>query len=195
MEQAGIGIILGGGNLILIDFAFGNLITAKTFIEGQNNVLLIQADASHLPIKSNSISGIWSVQVTQHFPDVVLEQFLSEMKRVLKDKFLVEVYNLNPAWFHRIIYRAFGKKLHIKDKLGEMVLNRLNAYELINLWKDIAKNAKVEIGYSELFFHPNFCLWPKNKFVAFIESLITKVVTWMAGTIARQIHIKIYSGI
>lgn len=183
-----------GGALILIDFALGNLMAAKTLLEGQNNVLLVQANASHLPIKPNLLSGMWSVQVTQHFPDVVFEQFLSELKRVLKNKFLIEIYNLNPARLHRVIYRVFGKKLHIKDKLGDMVLNQLNAYELVNLWKDIAKNAKVEIGYSELFFHPNFHLRPKNKFIALIESLITKV-TWMTSTIARQIHIKIYNGL
>lgn len=65
---------------------------------------------------------------------------------------------------------------------------------LIYLWKDIAKNAKVEVGYSELFFHPNFHIQPKNKFIAFsdsIESLITKA-TWITSTIARQIHIRIY---
>lgn len=181
-----------GGKLILMDFAFRNLKAAKILLREQKQILFVQANAANQPIKTSSLSGIWSVQATQHFPDAVFKQFLGELRRVLKNKFLVEIYNFNPALLYRIIYKAFGKKLHIKGKQGEIILNRLNADELTDLWKDIAKNAKFEIGYSELFFHPALHLRPRDRYPVIIEGVLRKV-PWMARIFARQIHIKISS--
>ncbi len=179
-----------GGKLILMDFAFGNLRVAKNFLKGQNHILLIQADAANLPIKSELISGIWSVQVTQHFPDSVVNPFLGEIKRVLKEKFLVEIYNLNPALLIKVIYRFFGKKLHIKGQWRDMVLNRLDAEELSTIWNHVAKAAKLEIGYSELFFHPDLHLCLRSRIFTFIEDILIKT-PWIARTFARQIHVRI----
>ncbi len=179
-----------GGKLILIDFALGNLKAAESLLKEQNQILFIQADAAKLPIKTQSISGIWSVQVTQHFPDSVMKSFLNEVNRVLRDRFLVEIYNLNPAMLLMMIYRLFGKKFHTKGKLGDMILNRLNADELAVLWKDFEANTKLEIGYSELFFHPNFNLKPRFGYITVIEGILTRV-PWIARPFARQIHVRI----
>lgn len=177
------------GNLILMDFALGNLKAAKSLLKEQNHIIFMQADAANLPIRTHRLSGIWSVQVTQHFPDLVMKNFLSEVKRILKNSFLIEIYNLNPALLHKIIYKLFYKKLHIKGKSGSMVLNRLNADELINLWKGIAGDAKHKVGYSELFFHPDFHLRPRNRYLYIIENILRKV-PWIARGFARQIHIR-----
>lgn len=93
---------------------------------------------------------------------------------------------------YRIIYKAFGKKLHIKGKRGDIILNRLTAYELTTLWKDIAKNAKFEIGYSELFFHPELHLKPGNWYPVVLECILRRI-PWISRIIARQVHIKISS--
>ncbi|VVB88599.1 Methyltransferase domain protein [uncultured archaeon] len=179
-----------GDKLILMDFALENLKSAQSFLKDEKQAILIQADAANLPIKTQSVSGIWSVQVTQHFPDSVMKSFLSEVNRVLKDRFLIEIYNLNPAKIHMIIYRLFGKNFHTKGKLGDMLLNRLSADELTVLWKDVKTNAKLEIGYSEMFFHPDFNLKPRFGSITIIENILTKV-PWIAHTFARQIHVEI----
>ncbi|MDP2939808.1 MAG: glycosyltransferase [Candidatus Omnitrophota bacterium] len=182
-----------GGNLIVMDFAFSNLKSAKTLLREQKDVIFIQADASNLPIKTYSLSGIWSVQVTQHFPGTVMNSFLNEVKRVMQNNFLIEIYNLNPAGMHRILYKVLGKEFHIKGKWKDMILNRLNSSELAALWKDILSKAHLKIGYSELFFHPDLHCKPKGNCIAFIEDLLTWI-TWLVRFFARQIQITISSG-
>lgn len=182
-----------GGNLILMDFAFENLKAAKMLLNGQNEVIFIQADAANLPIMPNSISGIWSVQATQHFPDSVMSSFINEANRILKNKFLIEIYNLNPSLMHKVLYKATGKKLHIKGKMANMILNRLDSSELIAIWDDIASDAKPKVKYSELLFHPDLHFSPKGKYVTFIENILIKM-PWLVSFFARQIQIKISSG-
>jgi len=182
-----------GGNILLLDFAFENLMAAKTLLGNDGQVLPIQANSGLLPIKTNCLSGLWSVQATQHFPEPVIVPFLQETKRVLKDKFLVEIYNLNPAWIHKIIYGLFGKKYHTKGKWGNMVFNRLNKNELNTLWRDVARDAITSIGYSELFFHPDFRLCPKGEYISIFEDVFNKLPGSLGRTFARQIHIKISS--
>lgn len=181
-----------GSNLILVDFVFDNLMTAKKLLKNDNLVVFIQANAGMLPVRSKMISGVWSVQVTQHLPESVLRSLLKEVTRILKDDFLIEIYNLNPAWLCRAIYSLFGKKFHVKGKFGDKVLNRLNANELKALWKDVAKNSDIKIGYSELLFHPDFHFTPKGKYIEFIERLLSKN-TWLSVFFARQIQITLES--
>jgi len=181
-----------GGKLILIDFVFGNLKTAQLLLEGQGDILFVQADASRLPVKDASLSGIWSVQVTQHFPDTVMAPFLDEVKRVLKQRFLVEVYNLNPAPLHRAIYRLLGKKLHVKGWQGEMLLNRLNGEELATLWQKVLPTGGVTIGYSELFFHPDLRMRPGGRLTTLMEALLPRLPL-VVQSFARQIQITLSS--
>jgi ubiquinone/menaquinone biosynthesis C-methylase UbiE/uncharacterized protein YbaR (Trm112 family) len=184
---------LSGGSLILIDFAFNNLKVAQTMLAMEQNVCFIQADASNLPIKPCSVSGIWSVQVTQHFPDIVFESFLGEAKRVLSSSFLIEIYNLNPAWLYRILYLLFGKKLHIRGKCGDMILNRLNSREHAAIWRDVFNDEQIRIGYSELFFHPDFRVFPRNKYPVLLENLIATKMPYLAKLFARQISVNLSS--
>ena len=181
-----------GGNLILLDFGLENLKVSKTLIKEQNSVLFVQADAANLPIKTHSLSGIWSVQVTQHFPDIVMKPFLEEVKRVLKDEFSIEIYNLNPAWLYKFLYGLHGKQLVLRGKTGGMVISRLNADELSDLWKGVVQNSRVEIGYSELFFHPMLGLKPRGNYIKIPDNLFSNL-PWLARALARQIMVKISS--
>lgn len=183
-----------GGKIILMDFSFNNLVIAKKLLEKEkNNILFIQADAACLPIKDKSLSGIWSVQVILHFPDTIMNGFLTEIKRVLKDKFLLEIYNANPAWLYKVICRLLGRNYHVKGKLKDMELfvNRYNARELLFLFNgSLRKGAKVTIGYNELFFHPKLGMKPSKQWYVIIENILNKI-SFLSRTISRQIHIRI----
>jgi len=182
-----------GAKLILMDFAFGNLMAAKTMLKEECGIIFVQADAANLPLKSDSLSGIWSVQVTQHFPDSVMHSFLEESGRVLKERFLLEIYNLNPAILLKVFYKLLGKKFHIKGKSGKTVFNRLNAQELVVLWRSIKREVKFSFGYSELFFHPDMYIKPQARAIEFIENFFNKA-PWLSRFFSRQIQIKISSG-
>lgn len=181
-----------GASLLLLDFAMGNLRTARTLLGESEKILFVQADASALPIKQAAVSGVWSVQVTQHFPDSTMASFRQEVKRVLKEQFKLEVYNLYPAWLYRSIYGLFGKKLHIRGEHDGMVLNRFNRDELTALWAEVAGTRKLEVGYSELFFHPDFHFRPRNRAIARLERLCC-ALPWLACLIARQAHVRVAS--
>lgn len=182
-----------GGRLILIDFAYGNLKAAQHLLEEQKGIIFVQADAAHLPLKLRSISGAWSIQVTNLFVDSVFDLFLSELKRVLKNKYLIDVYNLNPALFHRILHRIIGKKMHIKGEWNGMWLNLYDRNELLRKWQNLSTSAKISFGYSELFFHPYLHLRFQGRYIVLMEDFFAKAPQF-ARLFARQIDIKFSSG-
>lgn len=179
-----------GASLILIDFTLGNLKAAKALLGSSAGAIFVQADAVNLPLKPGSLSGIWSVQTTQHFPDSVMRAFLGNIRMVLKDRFTVEIYNLNPALFYAMIYRLRGKRLHVRGNTQKFILNRLNAPELIAMWGGVLNGSRIEIGYSELFFHPELHFIPQSGYQVAMERLLGKF-TFFSKLFARQIHIGI----
>lgn len=64
-----------GPMVIIIDFSLQNLRIAKSLLNKKANVQLVWADAANLPVKNSIISGIWSIQTTQHFPEAVMNSF------------------------------------------------------------------------------------------------------------------------
>lgn len=182
-----------GAKLIMMDFALGNLKAAQRLLKKQANIFFVQADAAHLPFKPNSLSGIWSVQVTQHFPASVMASFFKDARRVLRTSFLMEIYNLNPALLIRVLYKLSGKKLHLKGKIENLTLNRLNAVELFKIWKDDFFDSKFKIGYSELFFHPDLHLKSQGRYIAFFENFFNRI-PGLSRLFSRQIQIIISNG-
>lgn len=183
-----------GAQILGIDMSLGNLRLARRLLGDRNlQVVLVCADAAVLPIRQGCISGLWSVQVFQHFPMEVLYAVLSELQRVLKDEFVIELYNLNPALLHRAIYRLFGKGLHRRGKVGPMELTRLSAAEWAALWKGFrGGRARITCGYSELFFHPDFRIRPRPYPVGLEESLVAKVPR-LTAVFARQVQVSVMS--
>ena len=179
-----------GGNLVLLDFVFSNLKSAKRLLEGQSGILFIQADAACLPIKNDSLSAVWSVQVTQHFPESIMSVFLKELKRTLKKDFMAQIYNLNPALFLRLFYALRGRRFHLKGNNGKMLVNRLSAKELLTIWNDFG-GKRLRIGYSELFFHPDLRLKSKGRYIAVFEDFFN-LIPWLSGLFARQIQVVIF---
>ena len=182
-----------GAKLIMMDFAFGNLKATQTLLKEQGSIFFVQADAANPPFKSNSLSGIWSVQVTQHFPCSVMASFLKNAKRVLRMSFLMEIYNLNPALLVKTLYILLGKRMRLKGKIGNMTLNRLNAVELLEIWRGVSVNAKFKIGYSELFFHPDLHFKPQGRYIEFLEIFFNRI-PGLSHLFSRQIQIIISDG-
>lgn len=146
-----------GAGVLGIDLCLGNLRVARRLLgPGNNQVLLVCADAASLPVRERCIAGVWSVQAFQHFPAPVLRDVLKELDRVLDKAFEIEIHNLNPAWLLRAVYRLFGKQFHRAGKTTHMELNRLSADEWNAVWEQF-RSGKTDIscGYSELFFHPD----------------------------------------
>jgi uncharacterized protein YbaR (Trm112 family) len=181
-----------GATLLGLDMSLGNLILAKRILgEGYSNVILIRADAAALPIRTQSISGVWSVQVFQHFPQEVLHRVQNELARVLRNDFLMEIYNLNPAILHKIVYRLFRKQFHSHGKQGEMELNRLSSKEWTDIWQEFGNGSrKLSHSYSELFFHPDLRFRP-HKYPIKLENVIAEYAPKLAALFARQVQIRI----
>jgi ubiquinone/menaquinone biosynthesis C-methylase UbiE len=173
--------------------SLGNLLIAKKIIGDNNDVLLVCADAARLPLKDASISGLWSVQTIQHFPDAVFDCFEREMTRILDSTFIIEIYNLNPALLYRLIYSLLCKQLHIRGRIGAMELNRLSVKEWMNKFGKFRSGpVKTSHGYSELFFHPDFHLRPTT-YPLKLEKWITARLPGIASLIARQGQIRMES--
>lgn len=182
-----------GAKIVFLDMSLENLRLARRLLSGNEHVVLVCADASALPVRENSISGVWSVQVFQHFPERVLTRVKGELDRVLRDEFVMEIHNLNPAWLHRVIYRLFRKELHCRGKIGSMELNRLSAEEWKGVWEEFrAGRSQISHGYSELFFHPNFHVRPRL-YPLRLEEALVRHRPKLAALVARQVQVRVES--
>lgn len=173
-----------------IDFSMTNLKTAKRLLGENRNVLLVCADASALPVKNKSVFGAWSVQVFQHFPDEVFQKAKKELARVLKENYIMEIVNLNPAPVLKAASFLVGKKTHWRARAGSMFLNRFSGKELKALWRDFRIKSGRRIFYSELFFHPPR-LAP-SPYPLLIEKFMSRF-DFIAAFFSRQIHLRIKS--
>lgn len=179
-----------GPRAVGIDMSLSNLRVARHLLGDASNVALICADAARLPLKANSVAGVWSVQVFQHFPDTVLLSALLELERVLTDEFQLELYNLNPAPLHRLVYRLMGKPYHLRGRRDWMELNRRSGQEWAAILRRLrGGTVRVSWGYSELFFHPDLRLRPRSYPMA-VERLISRWPT-IAAQFARQVQVSV----
>lgn len=151
----------------------------------------------------------------QCLPQPVMELFKSELRRVLKsDHFSMEIYNINQAWSRRLLHIKHFISLKVAD-MNQSCLKRLaprlpwrisamesqrydvdlklsDAKAMLDLFQPIRPEAQVEIGYSELFFHPYLkfrppaLLYPEK-----LEHLLTKLFPSLVRLIAQQIHINL----
>lgn len=181
----------GGARLILADFSLESLRVARQLLGDSQPAIFLWTNAQRLPLKTKAISGLWSVQVFQHFPESILQSVQGELDRVLRDNFAIEVYNLNPAVLHKAIYRLMGRRLHCHGSLGEMELNRLSPHEWKQVWREFrGGRGRISSNYSELFFHPDLRFRPQHYPIG-LEHTLTKYVPRLAGLFARQTQVRI----
>lgn len=181
-----------GGKVLGIDMTLGNLRLARRLLRQEGHrVFLVCGDAAALPVKPASISGVWSVQVFQHLPEVVLQRALSELDRILKASFIVETHNLNPAWLQRVVSQLIGRAYHRRGRLGDKELNRLSAHEWIGYLGRLRNGrCRVSTGYSELFFHPRLS-WFRDGYPVRLEHALARFTPWLAALFARQVWVRL----
>ena len=124
----------------------------------------------------------------------MLQGVLSEPDRILKDRFIMEIYNLNRPLLHKMVYRLFGKHFHCRGKQGEMELNRLSVREWTDIWRGFRHGSpKISHSYSELFFHPDFRLLPE-RYPLRLERILATYVPPVSAFFARQAQLCFEAG-
>ena len=175
-----------GAPILAIDISMGNLLLAKRLLGESSSVVLLCADAARLPLADGTISGVWSAQTFQHFPEPTFRQAQGELDRVLKEVFLLEFHHLHPAPLYRILCRLRGRQLHLKGRCGPFETNRFSLFEWRARWAGFREGQpEISCAYSELFFHPEMGLRPRPYPVG-LERWIVSHVPALAGMIARQ---------
>jgi len=173
-------------SILAVDFSMTNLRAARVVLGAQENVLLICADATRLPLAPAVISGVWSVQVFQHFSEEVFQKVSQELQRVIQAAYFLEIVDLNPAWFARKLFKRRGIPIHLKGEAENFLLNRRTEKEQRSRWS--AFPGKLTFQYSELFFHAPV-LRPA-KYPEFTEALVSRI-PFIRSVLAGQLHVKI----
>jgi uncharacterized protein YbaR (Trm112 family) len=180
--------------LVGIDMSLQSLMLARRLLGDAPNVVLACADATGLPLQRHSIAGCWSVQVLQHMPDDVLQRTRRELDRVFTDDWQLETSDLNPAPGLAAVYRLAGRRLHRRGRAGAMEVHRRDAREWTEVWRDFRGGPpRLDIGYSELFFHPDLHCRPRRYPLA-LENVLSSRAPRLAGLIARQIDVRAGTG-
>lgn len=103
------------------------------------NLNLINADATQIPIKANSLDIIFSVNAIHHFADK--EKFINECKRTLSNNGMLAIIGVDPhidkEWYvydyFDCVYENDLKRYIALEKLKEMLLK--NGFENLNIKK------------------------------------------------------------
>jgi uncharacterized protein YbaR (Trm112 family) len=180
-----------GAPVLGIDMSLQGLRVARRLLGSESRVVLVCADAGNLPVKPASITGVWSVQTFQHFPDAVLDRVVAGLDRVLRDEFVLQVHNYHRALLHRIAYWLAGRPLPRRSRAGALELRRWTPQEWLAAWHGLHRPSRTQrVGYSELFFHPDLDLKPR-RYPLRLERFIAERLPRLAAAIARQAHVRI----
>ena len=97
--------------IVILDFIRENLIHAKNLLKDKVNksIFLVYGDGKDLEFKDNVFDGYWSVQTTQHIPN--LEKVYKEAYRVLKFNGIFSDYSYNNSVFVKFIFNIFKKRV------------------------------------------------------------------------------------
>lgn len=202
IPQGGVIVDIGGGwgwhwrnlkqdrpdvTVIIVDFVISNLEKAKNILSGEigSSIYLLHADATSLPLESNTIDGYWSVQTLQHISD--FSRTIVEAYRILKPHGVFSNYSLNNQYLFHLIYWIFGKKYHVcGDRPSSYYLCRASKEQLAIIEK-VFKN-KCHRKFSEILFYPDLKLTfsgKENSLVGRIDSLLSSDFSFFS-VIARQ---------
>jgi len=178
-----------GARVVLVDFSRETLSLAQSILSEADEVLCLHANAESLPIASSTISGLWSVQVLQHMPDLVLGNVVREAKRILRPNSRVEICNLNPNLLNRgsrWLRLARGARLPVNYEL-----NVAGGPEWRACLAPLARRPEnARIQYSELFFHPRLHFRPVRYPIS-LENILVRALPLLARWMARQVNISI----
>ena len=184
-----------GGRVIGVDISLGNLRLARRLLAGRGTrALLVCASGAALPLRRAAVAGVWSAQVLQHMPARILRAACSELDRVMREDFRMELHNLNPAPLHRFLCGLLGRRFHTRGSVGPWETNRLTGAEWLDELRTVRSGRfRASVGYSELFFHPELHLriWP---YPVRLEHWLAERFPAFSGAIARQVCLRITGG-
>ena len=186
---------LQGARVIGVDISLGNLRLARRLLAGRGSrVLLVCASAAALPLRAATVAGVWSVQVLQHMPAVVLRAACAELDRVVQEDFRMELHNLNPTPLYRFLCRLLGRRFHTRGSVGPWETNRLTGGEWLDELRTVRSGRfRASTGYSELFFHPELHLGLRPYPVR-LERRLARRFPSLGRAIARQVCLRITGG-
>jgi ubiquinone/menaquinone biosynthesis C-methylase UbiE len=95
------------GHVVALDHSFQSLLVARRKLPPRSDVLLVQADASYLPLRSGAVDRVLSCQMLEHLPtDESRKRAVMEMARVLRPEGRLVV----SAYYHSPATRMLGQK-------------------------------------------------------------------------------------
>ena len=173
--------------VLAVDFSLGNCTLAQTkFLAENPNVCVICADARKLPIRA--AAGVWSVQAFQHLPPTVMEAVLLEIRRLARPRGLVaEIIDTKPVGLVRFVYGLFRRPYPTRVNTAKFYIHRRTPADAQALFGQLSQD--LELGYSELFFHPDVLLRWNRWYPAAFEDKVSR--TALGRAIARQLHVRV----
>ena len=178
--------------VVIVDFVRENLIHAKNLLGDRigKNIFLVHGDATELDFSNNVFDACWSVQTTQHIPNI--EKVYKEVNRILKVDGVFIDYSLNNASLVRFIYYLFRRDYTIDGMInGSFYLRRANKHNIKLLNKVF--NNEVSAEFSEIIFSPDlkFSMSGKeNSFLGKIDARLTGKIN-LLGLLARQQSLRV----
>ena len=178
--------------VVIVDFIRENLIHAKDLLGDRigKNIFLVHGDATELDFSNNVFDACWSVQTTQHIPNI--EKVYKEVNRILKVDGVFIDYSLNNASLVRFIYYLFRRDYTIDGVInGSFYLRRANKHNIKLLNKVF--NNEVSAEFSEIIFSPDlkFSMSGKeNSFLGKIDARLTGKIN-LLGLLARQQSLRV----
>jgi SAM-dependent methyltransferase len=169
---------------ILVDFSAVNLRVCRNLMPFQvhRNVICLQASAGDLPIRSEAVSALWTVQVLQHLPPQNRAKALVELARILGSGGAFYVAWLRPVPLLRLIYALAGKRYHLTGNTSYgLYLDRFGPEVSAELHRVFPSG---RITYSESLFHPELRCRPRSCWVGNLDEMVSS--TPLCRAIARQ---------
>lgn len=182
--------------VLIIDFVKSNLTHALNILKDLvgKQVLLMHADATHLPFNNNCeiFDGIWSVQTFQHIPD--FKKAVTEAYRVLNRNGFFINYSLHNTPFNKFVYKILNKPFYSNGMItNSFFLARANNEQAALISKIFSNN--VVSRYTEILFHPDlhFPFTGRiNSIFGIVDARFLGGHSVVAKTFARQLSYEIY---
>ncbi len=173
--------------VVIVDFVRENLIHAKNLLGDSvgKNIFLVHGDATELDFSNNVFDACWSVQTTQHIPNI--EKVYKEVNRILKVGGVFIDFSLNNAFLVRFIYWLFRKDYVTDGMINDsFYLRRANKNNIKLL--NMIFNSEVSVEFSEIIFKPELGFsmsGEEDSFLGKIDARLTGKLN-LLGFLARQ---------
>ena len=173
--------------VVIMDFVRENLEQSRYFLSDQinKNIFLVHGDGTKIPFEDQLFDGYWAVQTLQHIP--VLENALTEAKRVLKPGGCFTMYNLNNPKAIRTLYKALKRKWVDQGVIEGMYFFRRSGKRDADLVEKVFGNVSPP-RFTEVLFTPELNLHRPAKpdhWLGWLDARLSSSF-WVWSLVARQ---------